>query len=224
VQPTPRLLAAYREGPPVRWQSPAPLTAVELETITNVAHPVLEVPEIVPQGRHDDRTPDERIEGAVTELRESTAKDLLERVLRSTPEFFEQLVLTLLHALGYGTSLADLQHVGRTGDGGIDGVISLDRLGLEKVYLQAKRWKNSVGRPEVQGFYGALAGRRATKGVMITTAGYTPQAQEFAESASDKIVLVDGARLTQLMIDYRVGVSHKAVQIPRIDSDFFDDD
>lgn len=114
-------------------------------------------------------SPEERIEAALAELRESVARDLLELIGRSPPEFFEQLVLDLLHAMGYGTSRTDLQRVGGSGDGGIDGIISLDRLGLEKVYVQAKRWKNTVGSPEIQGFMGALQLQAASKGVFITT-------------------------------------------------------
>src|SRR4249919_1820831 len=120
------------------------------------------------------------------------------------------LVLDLLHAMGYGASRADLQHVGRSGDGGIDGIISLDRLGLEKVFVQAKRWQrgSSVGREAVQAFYGALAGQRANKGVFITTSTFTAQALEFARSV-EKIVLIEGTRLAQLLMEYGVGVSHR---------------
>jgi restriction system protein len=132
-------------------------------------------------------------------------------------------VLDLLHRMGYGASRADLQRVGGSGDGGIDGVISLDKLGLEKVYVQAKRWQGTVGRPEVQSFYGALAGQRANKGVFITTSGYTAQAIEFAKSV-ERVVLVDGSRLADLMIDNEVGVSARTVKIPKIDSDYFDEE
>ncbi len=120
------------------------------------------------------------------------------------------------------TSRADLLRVGRSGDGGIDGVISLDRLGLEKVYVQAKRWQGSVGRPEVQAFYGALAGQRANRGVFITTSTFTQQAVEFAGSV-ERIVLVDGSKLADLMIEYEVGVASRAVRIPKIDSDYFEE-
>jgi restriction system protein len=127
--------------------------------------------------------------------------------------------------LGYGTGLEDLQHLGGSGDGGIDGVISLDKLGLEKVYVQAKRWQAAVGRPEVQGFYGALAGRRAKKGVLITTSSFTRDAREFGEQVSDSIVLVDGTRLTTLMIDHGVGVTlYQTIRLPRIDGDYFAED
>src|SRR5690606_32514335 len=105
----------------------------------------------------DSQTPDERIEEAVEEIRQAIAADLLERILAAPPSFFEKLVLDLLHTMGYGTSEEYLQHVGAPGDGGFDGIISLDRLGLEKVYVQAKRWRDPVGRPAVQAFFGALS-------------------------------------------------------------------
>ncbi len=167
-------------------------------------------------------TPDDRLESALTDLRETTAEDPLETIARNSPKFFEMLVLDLIHAMGYGASRADLQHAGRSGDGGIDGIISLDRLGLEKVFVQAKRWQNPVGPESVQAFYGALEGRRANKGVFITTSSFTSGAVEFA-SLIEKIVLIDGARLAELMIEYGVGVSHRLVKIPRIDSDYFDE-
>lgn len=167
-------------------------------------------------------TPDDRLESALTDLRETTAEDLLETIGRNSPKFFEMLVLDLIHAMGYGASRADLQHAGRSGDGGIDGIISLDRLGLEKVFVQAKRWQNPVGPESVQAFYGALESRRANKGVFITTSSFTSGAIEFA-GLIEKIVLIDGARLAELMIEYGVGVSHRLVKIPRIDSDYFEE-
>ena len=168
-------------------------------------------------------SPDDRLEAAVAELRATTRAELLETLSRVSPTFFETIVLDVLHKLGYGTSRGDLQRVGRSGDGGIDGVISLDRLGLEKVYVQAKRWQNSVGRPEVQGFYGALAGQRATKGVFITTSTFTAQAIEFAKSV-ERVVLVDGTRLADLMIDFEVGVSMRPVRVPKLDTDYFEEE
>lgn len=166
--------------------------------------------------------PEERIESALHELRESVAHDLLSAIAESSPRFFEKLVLDLLHALGYGMSRADLHHVGGSGDGGIDGMISLDRLGLEKVYIQAKRWASSVGRPDIQAFYGALASRRANKGVFITSSTFTREAQEFATRV-ESIILVDGARLTALMIEHGVGVTHRRFAVPRVDSDYFEE-
>lgn len=167
-------------------------------------------------------SPDDRLESAVAELRATTSAELLEVLSQVSPKYFETIVLDVLHRMGYGASRSDLQRVGGSGDGGIDGVISLDRLGLEKVYVQAKRWQNSVGRPDVQGFYGALAGQRATKGVFITTSSFTPQAIDFAKSV-ERIVLVDGLRLTELMIDYEVGVTLRPIRVPKLDTDYFDE-
>jgi restriction system protein len=167
--------------------------------------------------------PEERIDAALAEMRNAVAAELLERVSQAPPAFFETLVLDLIHALGYGTGVDDLQHVGGSGDGGIDGVISLDKLGFEKVFVQAKRWQGSVGRPEVQGFFGALAGRRAKKGVFITTSTFTKEALAFAAQVSDSIVLIDGARLTELMIEHGVAVTHyRMLNLPRVDGDYFD--
>lgn len=167
-------------------------------------------------------SPEERLGEAVKEMRDSIAADLLETLSKVSPTFFETIVLDLLHKIGYGANRNDLQRVGGSGDAGIDGVISLDKLGLEKVYVQAKRWQSSVGRPEIQGFYGALAGQRATKGVFITTSAYTAQAIEFAKSV-ERIVLVDGIKLAELMIDHEVGVTSRIVKIPKFDSDYFED-
>lgn len=169
------------------------------------------------------QSPDERIDMALRELRESVARELLEVIGRGSPRFFENLVLDLLHAMGYGTSRSDLQRVGGSGDGGIDGVISLDRLGLEKVYVQAKRWHSAVGSPQVQTFMGALQLKGADKGVFITTAMFTKDAREAAARARGSVVLVDGAQMASLMIEYSVGVTHKSLRIPHVDSDYFDE-
>ena len=168
------------------------------------------------------QSPDDRLETALQEIRASVAGEVLELLAKVDPKYFESIVLDLLHKMGYGTNRSDLQRVGGSGDGGIDGIISLDRLGLEKVYVQAKRWQSSVGRPDVQGFYGALAGQRANKGVFITTSSFTQQAIDFAKSV-EKIVLVDGIRLAELMIDFEVGVSSRLVKIPKLDSDYFEE-
>lgn len=167
-------------------------------------------------------SPDDRLEHALTELRDGVAAELLELLSQVSPAYFETVVLDLLHKLGYGIGRADLLRVGRAGDGGIDGVISLDRLGLEKVYVQAKRWQSPVGRPDVQAFYGALAGQRANRGVFITTSTFTQQAVDFAGSV-ERIVLVDGTTLADLMIEHEVGVASRAVRIPKIDSDYFEE-
>lgn len=172
--------------------------------------------------RGDATSPDERIESALLELRESVAVDLLETIARCSPTFFEHLVLDLLHAMGYGADRSALQRVGGSGDGGIDGIISLDRLGLEKVYVQAKRWQGSVGSPEIQKFIGSLSLEGASKGVFITTSAFTRDALESAQRARG-VVLVNGTRLANLMIDHHVGVSSKAIKVPKIDSDYFED-
>lgn len=169
------------------------------------------------------KSPDERLSEAVTEIRSTVVNELGESLKSVSPSFFESIVLDVLHKMGYGASRTDLQRVGGSGDGGIDGIISLDKLGLEKVYVQAKRWQQSVGSPEIQAFYGALAGQRATKGVFITTSTYTKQAIEFAKSV-ERIVLVDGARLAELMIDCEVGVTSRLIKVPRIDGDYFDEE
>ena len=168
-------------------------------------------------------SPDDRLGQALEELRQTAATDLLELLANVSPTFFETIVLDLLHRLGYGASRADLQRVGGSGDSGIDGVIALDRLGLEKVYVQAKRWQNNVGRPELQAFYGALAGQKARKGVFITTSEFTAHALDFAKSV-EGIVLVGGARLVDLMMEFELGVTSRAVKVPKIDGDYFDEE
>lgn len=208
---------------------PNAIDAVEIEKIarvppdsrltTDLDSPTPSPPQATPS---EGGSPDERIDQAIGELNDSVASELLDLIGESSPAFFEHLVLELLHALGYGTSRADLQRVGGSGDGGIDGVISLDRLGLEKVYVQAKRWQKNVGRPEIQGFFGALAGRRATKGVFITTSAFTREARDYANRVSDSIVLVDGARLARLMIEHGVGVTHRPLKVAQVDSDYFE--
>ncbi|QGG11998.1 restriction endonuclease [Citrobacter braakii] len=166
-------------------------------------------------------SPDDRLDQALKELRDAVADELLENLLQVSPARFEVIVLDVLHRLGYGGHRDDLRRVGGTGDGGIDGIISLDKLGLEKVYVQAKRWQNTVGRPELQAFYGALAGQKAKRGVFITTSGFTSQARDFAHSV-EGMVLVDGERLVHLMIENEVGVSSRLVKVPKLDMDYFE--
>lgn len=166
-------------------------------------------------------SPDDRLDQALKELRNAVADELLENLLQVSPARFEVIVLDVLHRLGYGGHRDDLQRVGGTGDGGIDGIISLDKLGLEKVYVQAKRWQNTVSRPELQAFYGALAGQKAKRGVFITTSGFTSQARDFAHSV-EGMVLVDGERLVHLMIENEVGVSSRLVKVPKLDMDYFE--
>lgn len=220
------------EGVRFAQQHPAPLSAEQVDTLASsfmdvrlreATTPSESAPVALDMSaEHRSVSPEERLGEALKEIRESVAADLLDTLLKVNPTHFETIVLDLLHKMGYGAKRSDLQRVGGSGDGGIDGVISLDKLGLEKVYVQAKRWQNSVGRPEIQGFYGALAGQRATKGVFITTSYYTAQAIEFAQSV-ERIVLVDGLQLAELMMDHEVGVSSRMVRIPKFDSDYFED-
>ena len=167
-------------------------------------------------------SPQERLNQAILELHTSAAGDLLDSLLQASPTRFEHIVLDVLHSLGYGANRQALQQIGGSGDGGIDGVISLDALGLEKVYVQAKRWQNTVGRPDVQSFYGALAGQKAKRGIFITTSGFTAQAIDFACSV-EGLVLVDGKRLVNLMLNQGIGVSVQLYKVPKLDSDYFDE-
>ena len=170
-------------------------------------------------------TPEELIEKAYQGLRGQLAQELLNRILTCSPTFFEQLVVELLVKMGYGGSRRDAgERVGQSGDGGIDGIIKEDRLGLDTIFLQAKRWQGSVGRPEIQKFVGALQGQRARKGVFITTSSYTSEATDYVSRIDIKVVLIDGARLAELMMDFDVGVTNAATYVvKRIDSDYFDD-
>jgi restriction system protein len=170
-------------------------------------------------------TPEEEIELAYQGLRQQLAQELIARVLACPPSFFEQLVVELLVAMGYGGSRRDAgERIGQTGDGGIDGIIKEDRLGLDTIFIQAKRWQGSVGRPEIQKFVGALQGQRAKKGVFITTSSYTAEASEYASRIDTKVVLIDGRQLADLMIDFGIGVSASATYVvKRIDSDYFEE-
>lgn len=170
-----------------------------------------------------DKTPDEAMEEAHQEIRDALADEILEQVAECTPAFFERLVLDVLLAMGYGGSRADAgRHLGKTGDGGIDGIIDEDTLGLDVICIQAKRWTTPVGRPEVQGFAGSMEAHRAKKGVLITTSTFSPQARDYVRMIERKIVLIDGKHLAQLMIDYNVGVSvARTYEVKRIDGDYF---
>jgi restriction system protein len=174
----------------------------------------------------DRRTPEELIELGYSQLTGQLSAELLDRIKAASPEFFEQVVVELLLALGYGGSRLDAgQVVGRSGDEGIDGVIKEDRLGLDTIYIQAKRWENVVGRPEIQKFAGALQGQRARKGIFITTSSFSKEAISFASSIESKIVLIDGNQLARLMIENNVGITKVAgYEIKRIDSDYFSEE
>lgn len=171
-------------------------------------------------------TPEELLEAGYKQLRATLAAELLQQVKAGTPSFFERLVVELLVRMGYGGTREDAgQVLGKSGDGGIDGIINEDRLGLDVIYLQAKRWEGDVGRPEIQKFVGALAGHKANKGVFLTTSGYSKEARAYASQVNSKIVLIDGPMLADLMIDYGLGVATiTSYEIKRVDSDYFVDD
>jgi restriction system protein len=169
-------------------------------------------------------TPEERLEQAFQSIRAELAKELLDRVKAASPAFFEQLVVELLLKMGYGRSRQDAgRAIGASGDEGIDGLISEDRLGLDTIYIQAKKWQeNPVGRPEIQKFVGALHGKRARKGVFITTATFTSEAVDYVSRIDPRVVLIDGKQLAEYMLDYNLGVTVRATfDLKRIDSDFF---
>jgi len=170
-------------------------------------------------------TPEEALEAAHAMIEASLASEILARVKAGSPAFFERLVVELLLKMGYGGSRADAgQAIGKGGDEGIDGVISEDRLGLDIVYLQAKRWEGSVGRPEIQKFVGALHGKRAKKGVFITTGTFTGEAMAYVEHIDPKVVLIDGRRVAELMVDFEVGVTTiRTFHVKRVDSDYFEE-
>ena len=173
----------------------------------------------------DIQFPEKSIEKNYQKIRERLAEDLLQQIKANSPTFFEELVIDLLVAMGYGGSREDAQAVGRSRDGGIDGIINEDRLGLDAIYVQAKRWDaGNVGEPDVARFAGALARKGANKGVFITTSDFTKDARAY-EAAGFKIILINGNQLAQLMIDHDVGVSiEKTYEIKRVDSDYFAED
>ena len=172
-----------------------------------------------------DQTPEEILQEAYFTLRSEIKDDILQLLKSSSPGFFEQVVVDLLVAMGYGGSRkAAGKAIGGSGDGGVDGIISEDPLGLDNIYIQAKRWESNVGRPIVQAFAGSLEGFRARKGVMMTTSNFSKEARHYVTQIEKKIVLIDGEMLAELMLDHNVGVSEKErFVIKRIDTDYFDE-
>ncbi|MCM0591225.2 MAG: restriction endonuclease [Gloeotrichia echinulata IR180] len=169
------------------------------------------------------QTPEEDIETAIQKLNQDLATDIIQTIKKSSPAFFEKLVVDLLLKMGYGGTRKDAgQTVGRSGDGGIDGIINEDRLGLDVIYLQAKRWENSIGRPEIQKFAGTLQGFRAKKGIFITSSTFTKEAIDFVSRIDSRIILIDGQNLAELMIEHNVGVTpFVSYEVKKIDSDYF---
>jgi restriction system protein len=184
--------------------------------------------EVEPQPDRPDETstPEEQIEAAFGQLNDALAASILDQIGQMSPAFFERLVVDLLLKMGYGGSRRDAGHaVGRSGDEGIDGIIQEDKLGLDAIYLQAKRWQGTIGRPEIQKFMGALAGKKATKGVFITTSSFTEDARDYAVHLSTKIALIDGKRLAALMIEHDVGVTPQTTYtVKRLDADYFSEE
>jgi restriction system protein len=172
-------------------------------------------------------TPQERIESAVSEIERALAADIVQRVQNLSPKFLEVVVLELLHAMGYGASESSIEHVGGPGDEGVDGVIHQDALGLQRIYVQAKRYKvdSSIGRPDIQKFVGALAGQGANGGVFITTSSFSAEAKDYAsKNLSARVVLIDGAEFGLLMVRHGIGVQkRKTFSIVDIDEDYFED-
>jgi restriction system protein len=171
------------------------------------------------------QSPEESFEYGYQRIRQVLIEDLLNRVKNGSPKFFERLVVDLLVRVGYGGSIKEAgKAMGKSGDEGIDGIIKEDVLGLDVIYIQAKKWDGFVGRPEIQKFAGALQGQRAKKGIFITTGSFSKEAQEYISKIDTKIVLIDGKQLVELMLDYNVGVSVvRSVEMKKIDSDYFED-
>jgi restriction system protein len=198
---------------------------IEFKDSSKVTNEIKTISDLTDTAPVTTETPEEAIELAYQGLREQLAQEILAVVLSCSPTFFEQLVVDLLVKMGYGGSRRDAgERIGQSGDGGIDGIIKEDRLGLDAIFIQAKRWQGSVGRPEIQKFVGALLGKRARKGVFITTSWYTPDALEYVSQIDTKVVLINGKELASFMIDSNLGVSESASYIvKRIDSDYFEE-
>jgi len=178
------------------------------------------------EGAVSEATPEELLEAGYRQLRSALASELLQQVKSASPAFFEHMVVELLLRMGYGGTREDAgQVVGKSGDGGIDGIIKEDRLGLDVIYIQAKRWEADVGSSEIRNFIGALSVHKARKGVFITTSGFNKNAREIAAKVDSKIVLIDGPMLAELMMDFGLGVSLvNSYEIKRVDSDYFEED
>ena len=168
-------------------------------------------------------SPDDMMTKALAQIRGSVERDVLERLRQVSPQKFETLVLDLLHAMGYGLNRESLKRVGGSGDGGIDGIVPLDRLGLNKVYVQAKRWQGSVGSPEVQTFMGALQLHHADRGVLMTSGDFSKPAIDIAARAKGVIVLIDGPEMARLMVEFEVGAEHRAMKVPTLRADAFEE-
>jgi len=179
---------------------------------------------VAPTALSPSKTPFEILEDAYSQIQSALANEILETLQKVDPSHFEQIVIDLLVAMGYGGSRADAgKAIGKSGDEGIDGTIKEDRLGLGVIYVQAKRWEQIIGRPELQKFAGALTGKHAGKGIFITTSSFTKDALSYASTLAFKMVLLDGQALTNLIIDHDVGVTTESIyKVKRVNSDYFD--
>lgn len=209
-----------RQYPPFEEFYRGDHAASELSPATSAPTPI---PSTLPSS-----TPEEQIEKAFITLQSALRADLLQRIWQNSPSFFEELIIDLLVKMGYGGSRPDAAaQLGRSGDGGVDGVINEDRLGLDRIYIQAKRYseENAVGRPAVQNFVGSLVGLGATKGVFVTTSTFSREASEYARHLRERVILIDGRRLGELMIEHSVGVRlNRAIEFKKIDEDYFDEE
>jgi len=199
-----------------QYDSIKEFTGVKKDKLTDESEKIADSP----------KTPTEIIQEEYLLLKRSLAQDILSTVKSCSPTFFEELVVDLLLAMGYGGSRIDAGEItAKSNDGGIDGVIKEDKLGLDSVYIQAKRWQNSVGRPEVQAFVGALEGQRAKKGVMITTSTFSDGAIAYVKNIDKRVVLIDGGMLAELMIEHDIGVAaSETYVVKKIDSDYFSEE
>lgn len=189
------------------------------ERVRKIEQPLIEE-------QSDSKTPEEYIEYGYQRIIDELSTGLLQKIKECAPKFFEKLVIELLLAMGYGGSRQEAGKViGTSGDGGIDGIINEDKLGLDSIYVQAKRWEGTVGRPEIQGFAGALQGKRARKGVFITSSSFTKEAFDYVSRIDSKIILIDGENLAKLMIEHNIGTAKvNSYEIKKIDSDYFVDE
>jgi restriction system protein len=207
----PEMAGGFRS--PVASPHPKNTDPALLKIMTEGISPLIDSPTL---------TPDEQIHIGAARIEENLVAQILERIKQGSPAAFEKLVIDVLVAMGYGGSHEDAAHVGKSGDGGIDGIIKEDRLGLESIYVQAKRWEGTVGRPVIQQFVGALHERKARKGVVITTSSFTRDAIHSAKDQSLTIILIDGGQLAEYMIEFGVGVSDvETIKIKRLDEDYF---
>lgn len=181
---------------------------------------------VVDKEKGDESTPEEALEASFAELQEGLATEILDSIMKCSPVFFERLVIDVLVKMGYGGSRREAgQAIGKSGDEGIDGIIKEDKLGLDIIYIQAKRWQGTVGRPEIQKFAGALLGQKAKKGIFITTSSFSADAEKYVKNLDSKIILIDGRHLAELMIENNVGVSPiTTYEIKKVDSDYYIED